>query len=469
MKLSDIKPTKEEIREVIEQSQPIVSEIVLPTPIPIASHSKVKSEMDFFAKKSGNFEKYVGDQNVINIYYLYLFNKYKSKCITFDLANHDRADEYESENAANSIGLDINIIRDPTQNDKLATYRHMNKIATQLAECVKKGLDTIIIPFSFRFGSDDGHANVLIYRKVENAIERFEPHGSKFNMGARMDDDMVEEKLVEFCAIVNAEFDKRKLPHIRYKNASEICPNPMGLQILESMGRVKGANEGGGYCGAWSMFFTELVLSNPGVPSAEVFDLIMSHFKDSKKSEEGPNYLAKMIQGYVYHISTKLNKYYSIMFNEPNLYTEMIGDNKAKHRKFNNYLYYLVRIELKINTDPHFNADREVALLKNKIENTKNMIKYTEKDKLLTKSQRTEFIESLSIPLDAFYTELRVYEQLGALKGTSTGREVGYKSPSTPVLKPETKTTTDKIRDMFKGATTRFASMAKRITFKTTK
>ena len=80
-KLSDLKPTqqeiqdaspspspkksKEEIQEETKQMEQTVNEIVLPAPIPVPAYKKVKSDMDFFSKLSNNFEKYVGTINIV--------------------------------------------------------------------------------------------------------------------------------------------------------------------------------------------------------------------------------------------------------------------------------------------------------------------------------------------------------------------------------------------------------------------
>lgn len=395
-KLSELKPSKTQIREVIKNSEPAASEIVLPEPIHVPPHKKVKSEMDFFSGQSVKFEKYGGKKLIGNLYYLYLLNKYKSKCLAYEQGQ---------------FGLAVRVGTPGTSLETAGHYAHMQNVAKHISKCAHSGLETIIIPLSIRIGGkSSGHANVLIYRKIDNTIERFEPHGSQFEF--RKLNGEVEDKLVEFCAMVNTEFDKRRLPHIRFKSASEVCPRINGLQILESTKRIKGPNEGGGYCLAWSMFFVELALNNPGVPSNELLEMIMQYINRGKV---GQNYLVNIIKGYSYHVSTKLEKYFSILFDETDVYNKIV-ERKLKRRNVENQVDHLIRIEMRSNDDPNFNAEVEMQKIRDQL--------------IVAENNKEPTIQWLiPIRIKNLREELVVYERFVALKNPSPIREVVYASP----------------------------------------
>lgn len=399
--LSKIKPSKAEIREVLDQ---VIDQedLVLPEPIRVPPHKKVKSELDLFSSQSDKFEKYLGRNTIGNLYYIYLFNKYKSKCITYD------------SNRANNLGLYLKIDENANDRKKIAFYEHMKLIAKQICKCVNGGMETFVIPFTFLFSEwvNTSHANLLIYRKVDNTIERFEPYGTSIGI---KNDIIVEEKLGEFCAIMNEQFDKYKMPHIRFKSASEVCPYIRGLQTIEEENRKRDPNEGGGYCLAWSMFFAELVLNNPGVPSADLLDMVMQHVDKGKR---GQTYLVNVIKGYAYHISTKLEKYYSLLFtgedkssdaivsDNTNFYKAILNGDSETLAKFRAQVKYIIGLEMKMSIFPKFNPALETRTIRYELE----------------RERREEFPEQQHIR--NLQMELGVYEKLELLKNPSPGREV---------------------------------------------
>lgn len=399
--LSDIKPSKQQIQEVLG---PVIDakDLVLPEPIRVPPHKKVKSELDFFTGQSNKFEKYLGIPLLGNLYYLYLFNKYKSKCITQDSARFA------------SLGLYLRIYeKSMNKNSNLALYEHMQLIAKQICKCVNGGMKTIIIPFTFMFPDEwnntSSHANLLIYRKVDNTIERFEPYGKSITP---IYDKRVEEKLVEFCAILNKEFDRYKMQNIRYKSASEVCPYIRGFQTIEEVNRKKDPSEGGGYCLAWSMFFAELVLNNPEVPSAELLDMVMHHVFD----KGGKKYLVNVIKGYAHHISEKLEKYYSMLFDVTGLYKRILENDNATLAKFRIQIKYIVDMEMKASIVPNFDATTEMQRIREELE-----------------QERREKLPN-NIRINNLQMELGVYEKLDLLKNPSPVREV-----VSPLSKPNTK------------------------------
>jgi len=88
----------------------------------------------------------------------------------------------------------------------------------------------------------------------------------------------------------------------KYISPDQICPNPRGFQALE--GSIQGLKEeGGGFCGMWSLFVLELIFINPTKPTKEI---IKEAFAITK---EDPQYLKNVIRGYVLKTERLLNDY----------------------------------------------------------------------------------------------------------------------------------------------------------------
>jgi hypothetical protein len=145
-------------------------------------------------------------------------------------------------------------------------------------------------------------------------------------------------------------------------------------------------NEPLGYCSAWSMFFTELCLRNPDIPSSTLMNYIYEHFKTMSKVEQG-NYLKSVIRGYVNFIIEKINKYFSI-FHSSGIITAN-HESKYEYQKLTEMLNILIDIEIKMATLPEnvpektymqetINMmDYKLEILNDKLEILNN-IKYTD-------------------------------------------------------------------------------------------
>jgi hypothetical protein len=99
--------------------------------------------------------------------------------------------------------------------------------------------------------------------------------------------------------------------------SNDVCPYLRGLQSMESRSdlAIIADKEPGGYCAAWSMFFTELCLKNPDVSSNTLLNRIFLVFENMSEIKQN-NYLKEVIRGYSAFISEKINKYFAIFFGD---------------------------------------------------------------------------------------------------------------------------------------------------------
>ena len=129
-------------------------------------------------------------------------------------------------------------------------------------------------------------------------------------MGDNIEDKRsIVPQLKSFIDMLNSNLIKIKKKPVTLISSDVVCPYIYGLQGLESASKqVKYLIQGKGYCAAWSMFFTELVLKNPTVPTNELLNIIISKF--DKNIEKQSNYLRQIIVGYVNLIHNKIEKYF---------------------------------------------------------------------------------------------------------------------------------------------------------------
>jgi len=287
------------------------NEINLPTPSrkdPLKT--KLIQTLQKFSKeehlKTGT-KNWVGSFVISTLYYIYLLRKYKSNC--YIINKHENTGSFE----ILYIGLDIELT-----NTRDYHHTQFHKTAKQLINCINRNVSTIIIPVNYRRpGSGGGHANLLIYRRVDNMIEHFEPHGSVPDSSQDNFADLVKS----FVDTLNELLAKESKPPIIYQPPDDICPQFKGLQVI-SENNEDGSDDGEdtGYCLAWSIFFAEIILQNPTVSSATLFRKIYTIINGPK----GHDYLKKMIKGYTDHIREKLGKYLLII-EEANLELQREG------------------------------------------------------------------------------------------------------------------------------------------------
>ena len=268
--------------------------IKMPEPIHI---KKINSKLDFFSN-TNVIRQWSGYDVIDTLFYLYLFNKYKQNCLI----------KYKGASSKHSLGLELQIKTNLPRTEYSVYEKHLQMVSIKLSECIEKNPDSIVIPLYIK-KSNGGHANILIYRKKDNVIEHFEPHGSKIITRDPQNNQLIETQLNLFIAMLNEQLKKNNKPPVNLIPSNTVCPYIYGLQGLEEKAsQKKSALEGGGYCAAWSMFFTELVLKNPTIPSNELLNIILNKF--NKDIEKQRTYLRKVIIGYVNLIHNKIEKYF---------------------------------------------------------------------------------------------------------------------------------------------------------------
>ena len=288
------------------------TDIKLKMPIPLPDklnyNAAVAKKMDKIFQSHENVAAFTGSPLLANLFYLYLFKKYKMNCTVVS------QDKYFMHLRLEIIENIPKILEDQ-QNDMIKNY------ANNIAKCIINGSKIIIIPLTF-FVNDGAHANLLIYRENTNEIEHFEPHGNEYSgPSSHLVRQKLNEYLEEFVKQINKYIEDNKeegeiVEKIILVKAHDVCPVKRGVQALEgdSTIPINTLIEPSGYCEAWSMFFTELCLKNPEIPSKDVYKAIMekTELYDNKN-----DYLRNVIRGYTNFINNKIAKHFSEVFHEP--------------------------------------------------------------------------------------------------------------------------------------------------------
>ena len=274
----------------------------------------------------------IGHEVIRTLFYLYLMKKYSNNFCVFLREQEEYTDDLNGN--VFEFGLFITLM-DGAVNRTNSDYS-VKHLGDQFNSCLTENSNPIIlIPLDIQVNNSNnnskkevfGHSNMLIYRKFNNTIEHYDPHGehlftedyeSEYNLAIR---NLIDRFLKEvnfgkvdfdIITLVNSEQSCIKLPEVRN-----------GFQSIEnSVNDV-------GYCLSWSFFMFEMTLLNPEFTSREIqhqiiFEIFGQQLDSmNMDSDYLPNYLVAMIRGYSIIMSNKIKKYFTKIFfhsiNEENL------------------------------------------------------------------------------------------------------------------------------------------------------
>jgi hypothetical protein len=409
----------------------------LPEPIKISKN--ISKELDELEKKGETIANFKGYPIGVDIFFLYLLKKYKSKCVPYGKKQHNRDA---------SLGVTIYLKPKFTKEEEEKIRLNFIEIAENLIKCIKNGLEIIIIPLQYE--STFAHQTLLIYRKKTSVFEHFEPNGASINVGKRQDH---AEKLIKFFTkVVNSEFKKQNIKEVTYIEASNVCPYIKGLQRLEANSILNTSkNEPGGYCAPWSMFFSELCLKNPQLSSAEVLEKIFNYLTTKESAQ---NYLRKVIRGYTGYVVETINTYLKIFFKPTYTMSDVIdivnkinskGYNSQAQIKFqtiNSAIELLIELESNTLANVNYNLEADLKATKKEYKHltkdmTKEELRKIRSDYLMSKNWDSKRINLKSKLITNLYFKKRILQNYEEYSN--------YGNISESVLEPDEELARDKI------------------------
>jgi hypothetical protein len=195
---------------------------------------------------------------------------------------------------------------------------------TNLKKSIKKLLkddkvDFIYIKLSLIPNGTSTHANLLLYNKKENILERFEPYGSN--------DLLDQDKLNEFIEKLAKKIFNNKVKYINPK----LFMNNTKFQLISSDSDPDNKKQGDpvGYCLAWTFWYLELRLNNP---DGDAKILVENALKKIVNRDSNSNQVLDYIRNYSHELDKlknnflkecgiKKNDYYNNNFSDKDLDT----------------------------------------------------------------------------------------------------------------------------------------------------
>lgn len=156
----------------------------------------------------------------------------------------------------------------------------------------------IWIDVSIIVSQNVSHANLLLFDKETNILERFDPTGYKADSVLDKLDELIDNKIKPiFEKITN-----KKTKYIRPKDYLENA----GFQVLakEYDNTIKNLGDPGGYCLAWVFWYLELRMTN----NADIKILVN---KAIKKINEKYRTLLDFIRNYAHYLDKEKNKWFA--------------------------------------------------------------------------------------------------------------------------------------------------------------
>ena len=135
-------------------------------------------------------------------------------------------------------------------------YLHKN-IGFLIKKClVSLKIRFILLKLTLVTTGTSTHANIILYDKVNNTLERFEPYG--------VIPYLEPDKLDKFIEEIGRKYINENLTYLSPKNLF----GSLGFQTISNDNRqeVRQLSSPIGYCLAWTFWYVEMRISNPDTP-----------------------------------------------------------------------------------------------------------------------------------------------------------------------------------------------------------
>ena len=187
----------------------------------------------------------------------------------------------------------VGLVYERSSNKNVMNYHGgLEELNNFIKKCKKR---FFAIPLSIEYPDSGPHFNILIGDNKNKLIERFEPYGA-----------YVDEKVHEHFDKDLKAFLKKFNLYFSYKNPDEFCP-ASGFQELEenNIQKKKASvrkNDYRGYCGMWSMWFIEMKIRNPDLPSDKLLKKALKEMRRLKDNKKEKFTYRRFVRNYKDHI-----------------------------------------------------------------------------------------------------------------------------------------------------------------------
>ena len=227
------------------------------------------------------FTTYIGISLDILVGLIYIQNKFKNvqTSLTIDFLNNNNLETYYINN-----GITKGIYGDFLNFEIIWSFQKLfypTTLKTSLNKFLKnKNKQYFIIPIGIEL-SNGAHGNILLYDKVANTIERYEPYGKDWPAGFNYNPIGLDHQLKNlFNNLINSNGNTVNFEYIEpHKYEQKI-----GLQTIDISEYDKGKSLGdpGGFCAAWSLWYIEMRIVNNTILRNELIPKLINHIKSKK-------------------------------------------------------------------------------------------------------------------------------------------------------------------------------------------
>ena len=254
------KRAKTKILQLIDKTEPECNERSYPMK---SSPGKcIKLELD----EKVNFNTLSGTRLDTTCGLLYVTNKHKNSLSMIDVFDLNDPCEFATKN--NSWLLDrLDCVMEKYT---IEWYKNMLHIDKNFEKLFLKYLSfnvKFIIIFIAITAIPVGHANILLYSKDKNEIERFDP------WGAGRDPELDIKLKNYFISLI---------PDIHYIDPNEYLP-VVGFQQVDMGEQTNNfLGDPGGYCLAWSIWYTDMRIQYPDIDRKKLVKYIMTQLNEKQ-------------------------------------------------------------------------------------------------------------------------------------------------------------------------------------------
>ena len=168
---------------------------------------------------------------------------------------------------------------------------------------LKKSLDKFILNDKFRYFiipigielTHAAHANIILFDKTMNTIERYEPYGKDWPPGFNYNPNKLDTNLENLFKNL---LEDHKILDIKYYSP-KMYEQKIGLQIIDinEHNISKNIGDPGGFCAGWSLWYTEMRIINSNISIYELIPKLIHNIRSKRI------YFRTIIRSYTKHIT----------------------------------------------------------------------------------------------------------------------------------------------------------------------
>ena len=151
----------------------------------------------------------------------------------------------------------------------------------------------IILKLTLITGPSSTHANIIIYDKKNNTLDRFEPYG------------IVEYLETDNLNIFIENLGKKYInPNLKYNSPKDIFKG-IGFQAIsnDNKSEIKNLGDPSGFCLAWTLYYLQLKIENPDLEPHLILKNVMDTILENDKIDDN-----KLFISFIRNYAAQLNK-----------------------------------------------------------------------------------------------------------------------------------------------------------------